>query len=315
MGANSKIEWTDHTFNPWWGCVKVSPGCQHCYAETLSNRFGKGVWGPNKPRRFFGDKHWREPYRWNEQAKAEGAHKRVFCASMADVFEDRRDLDPQRERLYRVIEETDWLIWLLLTKRVESIEKLLPERWGAWHSGMPKNVWLGFSAENQASFDSRWPVVESLAHRWHPAKIFVSAEPLLCPVDLSTALREENVGDEDASYWTVAVDWVIVGGESGGKARPMHPSWARSIRDQCAEAGVAFHFKQWGEWAPAGEWYDTTHCVLFNRKTGAQSPVVGGWGKWSDSDDWACMRRFGKLKSGRELDGCTHDEMPQLSAS
>ncbi|HEY2512934.1 MAG TPA: DUF5131 family protein, partial [Polyangiaceae bacterium] len=117
MVANSKIQWTDHTFNPWWGCQRVSPGCEHCYAEAFAKRTGHGVWGPTAQRRFFGEAHWKEPLKWNEAAKRSGQRARVFCASMADVFEDRWELEPHRARLAGLIRVTPHLDWLLLTKR------------------------------------------------------------------------------------------------------------------------------------------------------------------------------------------------------
>src|SRR5262245_42917072 len=115
MGHQSSIEWTDHTFNPWWGCTKVSPGCTYCYAETLSTRYGHTIWGPRAERRLFGDKHWQEPLKWNNTAEQIGKPARVFCASMADVFEDNHTLDLERERLWLLIGETPWLHWQLLT--------------------------------------------------------------------------------------------------------------------------------------------------------------------------------------------------------
>lgn len=214
---DSKIEWTDHTFNPWWGCVKVSPGCAHCYAETFSKRTGNAVWGEESPRRFFGDKHWNEPRKWNAAAEAEGQRKRVFCASMADVFEDRADLVPHRARLCALIGETPWLDWLLLTKRPQNISRLMP--------ALPVNVWIGTSAEDQQRWDERLPILMATLATVR----FVSAEPLLGPITMN-GMRP---------------DWLIVGGESGGKARPMARAWVESLRDQCDER-TAFFFKQWG---------------------------------------------------------------------
>ncbi len=138
MAKNSRIEWTTHTFNPWWGCVKVSPACKHCYAESWAKRVGSNVWGIKAERRFFGDKHWAEPLKWDVLAAASGVRARVFCASMADVFEDRRDLDVHRARLWKLIEATPHLDWLLLTKRPEIISRLAP-----WANQWPENVWLG----------------------------------------------------------------------------------------------------------------------------------------------------------------------------
>ena len=130
MAKDSKIEWTHHTFNPWWGCAKVSPACKHCYAETWAKRVGKDLWGAKSPRRFFSDAHWREPFKWNAEAVTLGERRRVFCASMADVFEARAELDPWRDKLWTVIEATPALDWLLLTKRPHRIASYAP--WSAW---------------------------------------------------------------------------------------------------------------------------------------------------------------------------------------
>ena len=228
MGENSTIEWTHHTFNPWWGCTKVpgDPACHNCYAEALSHRFGLKVWGRSKPRRELSEANWRKPVTWNRRAAKAGERHRVFCASMADVFEDRRDLDPMRERLWRLIEATPNLDWLLLTKR--------PENLGWLDVSSRSNVWLGVTAATQAHYDERWPILAQ-----HPAAVrFISAEPLMEETDLRLdAMRIAGVERPE---------WVIVGGESGPKARPMAQGWARRLRDQCVEGGVAFHFKQWG---------------------------------------------------------------------
>lgn len=228
MGENSKIEWTDHTYNPWWGCVKVSPGCEHCYAETFAKRTGHAIWGPaaTTQRRTFGDKHWQEPLKWNEDAVKAGRPQRVFCASMADVFEDHPQLLEERLRLWKLIDQTPMLDWLLLTKRPENIVEMAPCSWVT--DGCPSNVWIGTSVENQAAANKRLPVLASI-----PAKVhFLSCEPLLGPVDLSPWMRK--------------IEWVIAGGESGHSARPMEADWVRSLRDQCQAAAVPFFFKQWG---------------------------------------------------------------------
>jgi protein gp37 len=240
MGENSKIEWTHHTFNPWWGCVKVSEGCAHCYAETLSTHYGHNVWGPAKttPRRLFGEKHWQEPLKWDRQAQREGTRKRVFCASMADVFEDHPQVVDARTRLFNLISDTPHLAWLLLTKRPENIKPMLIEA-GRGFQSLPPWVWIGTSVENQEQADKRIPHLLNV-----PAHVrFLSCEPLLGPVDLS---HLANRGGEQHGLIDGGIHWVIVGGESGAGARPMHPDWARSLRDQCETAGVAFHFKQWG---------------------------------------------------------------------
>lgn len=229
MGKNSRIEWTHHTFNPWWGCTKVSAACKHCYAEAWSKRVGQNIWGVKANRRFFGENHWLEPIKWNAQAQDEGIRCRVFCASMADVFEDRRDLDVWRKKLWDLIALTPELDWLLLTKRPEAVDRLVP-----WKNDWPRNVWLGTTVEDQESAEERLSHLAEL-----PAVIrFISAEPLLGPLDVHSWLGS-------------TIDWVIAGGESGARARPSSPSWFRSLRTQCNAARVPFHFKQWGDWVPA----------------------------------------------------------------
>jgi protein gp37 len=226
MAENSKISWTDHTFNPWWGCVKVSPACDHCYAESFSNRVGENVWGTDAPRRFFGDKHWNEPLKWNRTALADfGRPARVFCASMADVFEDRRELEKHRDRLFALIEKTPNLQWNLLTKRNFEIKKYCP-----YLAGLP-NVSIGVTVENQ-TYDHR--IVEDVS--------WISAEPLLGPLSLSGHMGRSYGG----ARWS-HVDWVIVGGESGSGAREMKLEWAVGLIEQCKAVGVAVHFKQTGD--------------------------------------------------------------------
>lgn len=227
MGENSKIEWTDHTFNPWWGCVKVSPACDHCYAEALAKRYGHGVWGKNTPRRFFGDAHWREPLKWNREAALAGFRRRVFCASMADVMEDREDVKREQNRLWDMIERTPHLDWLLLTKRPQNFRRFLREH---WLRDQRPNVWLMTTVESQ---EHAWRIDELVKV---PAVVRgVSYEPALGPIDLSAWLGIKGL------------NWVIAGGESGPRARPSDPQWFRSVRDQCAITRVPFMFKQWGE--------------------------------------------------------------------
>lgn len=233
MGETTKISWTDHTFNPWIGCTKVSAGCANCYAEALDGRWGHDSWGPGKPRRRTSASNWNEPIKWNAKAKAAGRRARVFCASLADVF-DAEAPEGALEDLWTLIRLTPSLDWLLLTKRPERIRASLPKDWGA---GYP-NVWLGTSVENQAAADERIPVLLGV-----PARVrFLSCEPLLGPVSIQEAHTRVEGG--------LGIHWAIVGGESGPGFRPMSPVWARNLRDECGRLGVAFFYKQDGGLRP-----------------------------------------------------------------
>lgn len=222
MTENSKIEWTDHTFNPWIGCTKVSPGCKNCYAETLMTRKPRwaDTWGLQGTRLRTSEQYWKQPLAWNRKAGKEGRRYKVFCGSLCDVFEyqdSQPELSDWRGDLFGLIKATPSLDWLLLTKRLRTT----PHFVGSWD-----NVWLGASVENQEQADTRIQLLEKNPARLH----FLSCEPLLGPIDVY------------ADYG--CIDWVIVGGESGLNARPMDLAWARSIRDQCQTAGVPFFMKQ-----------------------------------------------------------------------
>jgi protein gp37 len=230
MAENSKIQWTHHTFNPWRGCARVSLGCVHCYAETLSKRNPKtlGVWGVEGTRVIASDAMWKQPRRWDDAARIAGERHRVFCASLADVGEDRPDLVAPRKRLQTLIWLTPHLDWLLLTKRPENMTRLFDRE-------VLEMCWVGTTCENQEYANKRIPFLLNT-----PARVrFISAEPLLGPVNLGAhipaAFRRRHT-----------LDWVIVGGESGGGARPFDIAWAREIIRQCAEAGVACFMKQLG---------------------------------------------------------------------
>lgn len=266
MAENSKIEWTDHTFNPWVGCTKVGPACDHCYAEAWARRTGSPqLW--QGERRRTSEANWRQAQKWNAEAERTGKRAKVFCASLADVF-DNRVPDEWRRDLWDMILTTPALDWLLLTKRPQNIAKMLPtERDGkAWGDGWP-NVWLGTTVENQEQADLRIPhLLDTPA-----AKRFLSCEPLLEPIGLDDAWHGESSLDPECwgdCRWCAkghrplhncqrhrqseadwirgrsGLDWVIVGGESGPGARPMRPDWPRSLRDQCQAAGVPFFMKQ-----------------------------------------------------------------------
>ncbi|MBP0589317.1 phage Gp37/Gp68 family protein [Paraburkholderia sp. LEh10] len=306
MSENSKIEWTDHTFNPWEGCQKVGPGCDHCYAETRNARFAGGTainWGPGALRRRTSPANWRRPLQWNK-AHAEffaqhGRRQRVFCASLADVFDNA--VDPAwRRDLFDLIELTPNLIWLLLTKRIGNVfEMVARARSHDWLAGRD-NVWLGATIVSQAEADRDIPKLLKV-----PARVrFLSMEPLLGPVQLD---QFHPTREPVLPPLIEGVDWVIVGGESGHGARPINPAWARSLRDQCAAAGVRFLFKQWGEWMPA----DADDCDpgIGNRRLMWSDGVA-----YSEQDGQraaALMAHVGKKAAGRLLDGRTHDQFPR----
>ncbi len=236
MGEQTSIAWTNHTFNPWVGCTKVSAGCAHCYAETLMDtRLVRVTWGPQGLRVRTSTDNWEQPLRWNRKAEQDGVRRKVFCASLADVFEDHSSISTVwRTDLWTLIEATQNLDWLLLTKRPENIRPMVPGVWG--DKGFPANVWIGTAAEDQRAADQRVPVLLSL-----PARVrFLSCEPLIGPIDLGRWIYTEG------GPWTSDIDWVIAGGESGHGARAMNPDWARGLRDQCVAADVPFFFKQWG---------------------------------------------------------------------
>lgn len=271
----TKIEWCHHTFNPWWGCQRVSPGCEHCYAETFSKRVGLKVWGLGADRRFFADKHWGEPLKWDAAARDAGERRRIFCASMADVFENRFDLDAHRERLWLLINATPWLDWLLLTKRPENMCAMVPRTWaGFW----PRNVWAGTTAENQEQHDKRWPILARVPAAVH----FLSIEPQLGPVELLCNGCGQNVAAHLApdqggcSGWFP--DWVIVGGESGPGARRFDVQWAKQILWDCRRSGrrIACFVKQLG-------------AVVGESNPNASEEVYAAW----DSFGWKLKDRKG----------------------
>jgi protein gp37 len=222
MADESIIAWTNSTFNPWMGCTKVSDGCRHCYAETLTtNRMGLHLWGADASRQVTSAANWRKPHQWNREAAARGERHRVFCASLCDVFEDHPTANATRPRLWELIRSTPWLDWQLLTKRPERIASNLPADWGP--NGWP-NVWLGTSIE-----DNR--VVGRADYlRAVPAVVrFVSYEPALGPLD-----KLDLTG----------LDWILYGGESGSGYRHEDKQWARDMKARCEQEGAAFFHKQ-----------------------------------------------------------------------
>jgi protein gp37 len=220
MAERTGISWTNHTFNIVWGCEEVSPACDNCYARTLSKLWGFDVWGPTKPRRLFGQKHWNEPLKWEKMAVRDGVKRLVFCSSMCDVFENHPDVIGELKKLWPLIRATPNLIWQLLTKRPARIKKFLPDDWG---TGYP-NVWLGTTIEDNA-YTYRLNHLLAAPAVCH----FVSYEPAVGPIDKL-----------DYS----SVDWVIFGGESGSGFRQHKPEWARDSLASCRKHGKAFFYKQ-----------------------------------------------------------------------
>ena len=246
MGENSKISWTHHTFNPWWGCVEVSDECDFCYARDFAHRLGREIWGKGSPRLFFGESHWNEPLKWNLKALQSGERQRVFCASMSDVLEEwdgrvlfsgkgseeywilRRHgkmLDEARLRVWELIEATPYLDWLLLTKRPQNFAKMLP---ATWIREPRPNVW---AMTTVGLPDTEWRINGLLAV---PAAVRgISWEPALGYVNFK-------------KY--PGVSWVIGGGESGARHRPIDLDVIRRVRDDCYGSGIAFFLKQLGGW-------------------------------------------------------------------
>jgi len=254
MGEVSGIAWTDATMNPWIGCEKVSPACDHCYAESGSKRLA----AQHRLKLWEGDRfmtseaYWKQPAMWNRKAMAAGKRMRVFCASFADVFEDRPELVDRRKRLSHLIEGTPYLDWLLLTKRPQNMIRLaLP----TWRDAWPANVWAGTTCEDQDHAELRVPELLRV-----PAAVrFVSYEPALGPVDFRR-LRDDELGATWDALATDRLHWVIVGGESGPKARTFDLAWAHATVAQCKDAGVACFVKQLGSRPiAAGRGYPTVH--------------------------------------------------------
>lgn len=300
MAENSKIEWCHHTFNSWEGCEKVSAGCANCYAERRDKQYHSGEhWGSNGTRKMMSESYWRQPLKWNRDAVIAGERPRVFCSSLADVFERRKDLIKVRIRLFDMIQKTSNLDWLLLTKRPQEVLPILTEardlssecrfedghqkcvlthRWlQDWLDGKPpENMWIGTTVENQEQADKRIPELLKI-----PAQMrFLSCEPLLGPVDLGYSLMLHDSPKWDGSCpmhfagicpeglrCNPPIHWVITGGESGPNARPMDVGWLNSIRDQCLTAGVPVFIKQMGS--------------DYAQRKGYTDPKGGDWTEWA----------------------------------
>lgn len=361
MAENSKIEWCDHTWNPWIGCTRVSAGCTNCYAMLLAGTRMKNH--PSRAgltRESGGRPVWTGDVRFNEQWLDQPLRwrrpRRIFVCAHGDLFHERVP-DEWIDRVFAVMALCPQHTFQVLTKRPERMREYFGHpahrvriccqaelvRHPAWHPEpspasddwpLP-NVWLGVSVEDQAAADARVPILLDTP----AAKRFVSAEPLLGPVDLTPWLALCHAARDGECNWSGcpqardgephrsgrhcpmdrhpddpcdevwSLDWVIVGGESGPGARPMHPDWARSLRDQCAAAGVPFFFKQWGEWRPFS--FDgperRTDWMILSTDGLIDLP---DW-RVPDEDAGECaVVRCGKKAAGRLLDGRTHEEVP-----
>lgn len=345
MTNQTKIEWTDFTVNFWEGCQKVGPGCDNCYAETRDKRFTGGKhWGPDAPRRKVkgGIAKLRKINRDAAAFKEANGHwPRVFCSSLSDVFDNAVDPEWRREA-FTAITVAPRVRIQLLTKRIGNVEKMIPEIWKS--NGWPHWVGLMITVVNQEEADRDIPKLLDLKARLGIPWVGLSMEPLLGAVDLSEAWHGEDAlnadcwGDcgwcdkgrpalhnckngrqtsEEFLKGKSGLDWVIVGGESGHHARPIHPDWVRSLRDQCTEAGVPFLFKQWGEWIPGefgpapdvnfqnGDWMDVN--------TVPDIDLAMAWCEdWANDDfEGHCLfHRTGKKAAGRLLDGREWNEVP-----
>jgi protein gp37 len=306
VAEETKIEWCDSTMNPWIGCTKIAPACDHCYAADMAKRYGWVEWG-NAPRKRTSDALWRNPIKWQREAAAffadHGRRRRVFCASLADVFDNQ--VPPEwRADLWALIHATPDLDWLLLTKRPQNIAGMKPEFWDEVRG----HVWLGTTVEDQKHAAANIPHL--LDHDC--AVRFISAEPLLGPLAIENHLLDYPIEGRAGR-----LNWVIAGGESGPHARPSNPAWFTSLRDQCAAAGVPFLFKQWGEWAPHRP---TAGGDLGGDIRRGKVTTVHPTGE-SDVDVFErtgrntipgtrYVARLGKKQAGRALDGVTHDGFP-----
>ncbi len=330
MGETTGISWTDHTFNPWIGCTKVSAGCDNCYAEQLMDkRYQKVKWGHGNPRARTSVPNWNMPLAWNRAAEAEGRRHRVFCSSLADVFDNEVPVEWLRDVL-ELIRVTPWLDWQLLTKRPAAIMPRIRAAvasvpategkfddlisWASkWIVGLPPaNVWLGTSIEAQDVVDAR---IDRLLEV--PAALrFLSCEPLIGPVKLGlnrTVRQMLLFGASPAERRVMerkGIGWVIVGGESGTGARPMHPNWARDLQRQCARARVPFFFKQWGEWAPV---YDENGQLRTEgRGSHGASLTSDGWKIFRRGESHGTVFHVGKRAAGDLLDGLQYHAFPEV---
>lgn len=344
MSKNTKIAWAHHTLNIVWGCEEVEddPACTNCYARDFARRLGLPLWGAGTERRVFGIGHWNAPLDWNADALKAGTPAFVFCSSMADVFEDHPTVRQERQKLWPLIARTPALVWLLLTKRIDRVLAEVPPAWllpGNW----PRNVWVGTTVAAQDFLAARVAELGKI-----PAPhLFLSVEPMLTPIDVTPYLsplfqHTDGYGKCDRCNYhgpgpahrcpAAPVSWVICGGESSLKARPMHPGWARALRDQCVTARVPFFFKQHGEWSELtpderpehgdiwclGQGHRINglnvetkngHVQPWRKDTPAQQGAAPG--RWDAFGD-VLVRRRGAKAAGSLLDGREWTQRPEV---
>lgn len=293
MAANSRIEWTHHTFNLWEGCIKVSPSCDNCYAEARDTWIHQGAhWGPNSRRFFHTDAYWDQLSKWNAAAERKGERHRVFVGSLMDICEilprdhpDYRAMEEARERFWPLVTECSSLVFLLLTKRPKYYLRLVPKD---WREGFPANAIPGATIENNEWLRKRIGYLTQV-----PAAVrFLSCEPLF-----------EVLEDGD---WADAIDWYIGGGESGPKARPTHPANYLTLRDTAHRHGKDYHFKQWGNWLPCSQAASDEHRVRIGQLM--EFPIADQIHAWPDGTHSVWFKD--KHLTGRLLDSRTWDELP-----
>jgi protein gp37 len=307
MAANTKISWATHTMNFWLGCDKIGPACDGCYAEKWARRAGMpDLWSGRRQR----TKTWGDPPRWNRIALRDGTRPSVFSNSLADFFDNHDDVTIMRADAWRVIRDNQALDWYLVTKRIPNVEKMLPPDWSRERYG---HVVIIITVVTQAEVDRDVPRLIALKQKYHWLRIGLSIEPMLGPIDLTKFLFVGAEGGVEYSYTPRNyLDWVIVGGESGGQARPMHPNWVRDLRGQCNRAGVPFHFKQWGEWGPDQAELNPRHRSTWVAMDGrGTTDNIEAALRGETGTTWMLQVRYGVDKTGRTLDGHVHDDGPR----
>lgn len=312
MGKKSKIGWTHGTFSGWGGCAKVSPGCANCYAERedTTRHYTTDGWGVGKPRKLATDEYWKKPIEWNREAAANHTRMMVFTASISDVFDTEVPIE-WLARLLDLIRVTPSIDWQVLTKRIEQVISRLEataslqpvgsalhdwiEAWlGGW---APANIWMGTSVEDQERMDERIFHLLTIpaTRRW------LSLEPLVGPVTVG-----EFLGSGPLKPWLkgAKVDWLVVGGESGPRARPLHPEWVYNLIDESRLHKTPLFFKQWGEFAPAEEIEAFEENQFLN--SGGEMVFVG-----AGRNAVQKMFRVGTAKAGMKVRGQLLNEFPE----